>query len=586
MQEKMFSANLTRQTINDMVDFFPQERISNPSKLFGRESDLRELINATETKTQLQIIGARRFGKTTISLCLETILRYDKDCRVYPLYTDVKKAQIKGSADFYRYLTAMLINRLSYDKVFRSKQKFGMISIRPSSDYLKVFSELKNVPDSYMDHLFIRITKTFAEKLNKTILVIFDEFEYLAKSTFYDNLEGFYPLRDFSTDRLDSGLRPFFFWLVGARPWGAFVRENRLSKVDVIGGSGEFNGVEIEHYLSPIDKDAFLLFWQSRCNEYYETRKDENEEKEYLISLGEKVYDSVSGVPFYGSAVAKHIKAFGSFPDYTSIKSHLDEALGIFDSNTLSYMRSLCSPKLTIQNDTFKQLQRYGFARVSEDGTCCLSMGFLRDYLTNKIPIYEQQPGKTEDAVDIEVVVNGLVDDINELIKQINGLYRTKRDKAVFDSPDQAVDDDKCLRKICRSQNDFKDFLSVVYLMFYERSKAKRPDIDKMVPGQLLFEVEQAASGLSWGLLKDSREYYRNREFFMIIEPLRASYYGHIPEKVERQDNQYTSDEALEHLKGNSDPPENHEWPQLQVSILELFKNELGIIKREIKSIS
>ena len=121
--------------------------------------------------------------------------------------------------------------------------------------------------------------------------------------------------------------------------------------------------------------------------------------------------------------------------------------------------------------------------------------------------------------------------------------------------------------------------------MFYERSKAKRPD-NKMVPGQLLFEVEQAASGLSWNILKDSIEFYRNRDFFMILEPLRAAYYGHIPEKVERQDNQYTVDEALEHLKGNSDPPENHEWPQLQLSILELFKNELGIIKREIKSIS
>lgn len=569
-----------------MVDFFPQERISDPSKLFGRESDLRELINATETKTQLQIIGARRFGKTTIALCLETILRYNKDCGVYPLYTDVKKARIKGTADFYRYITAMLINRLSDDKVFRSKQKFGMISVRPHSDYLKVFSDLKKVPDSYMDDLFIRITKSFAEKLNKTILVIFDEFEYLAKSTFYDNLEGFYPLRDFSTDRLDSGLRPFFFWLIGARPWGSFVSENQLSKVDVIGGSGEFNGVEIEHYLSPIEKDAFLSFWQSRCNEYYENRKDEIEEKEKLLSLWEKVYDSVSGVPFYGSAVAKHVKSFGYFPDYTSIKSHLDEAIGIFDSHTLSYMRSLCSPKVIVKNDTFKLLQRYGFVRVSKDGTSCLSIGFLRDYLINKIPIRDAQPGKTEDAVDIEVVVSELVDDINELIKQINALYRTKRGKAVFDSPDQAVDDDKCLRKICRSQNDFKDFLSVVYLMFYERSKAKRPDIDKMVPGQLLFEVEQAASRLSWRHWKDSVEYYKNRDFFMIIEPLRAAYYGHIPEKVERLDNQYTVDEALEHLKGNSDPPENSEWPQLQVSILELFKNELGIIKREIKSIS
>ena len=478
-----------------MVDFFPQERISDPSKLFGRESDLRELINATETKTQLQIIGARRFGKTTISLCLETILRHDKDCNVYPLYTDVKKARIKGTADFYRYITAMLINRLCDDKVFCSRQKFGMVSVRPNCDYHKVFSDLKKVPDSYMDDLFILITKSFAEKLNKTILVIFDEFEYLAKTTFYDNLEGFYPLRDFSTDRLDSGLRPFFFWLVGARPWGTFVRENRLSKVDVIGGSGEFNGVEIEHYLSPIDKDSFLLFWQSRCNEYYENRVDEAAEKDYLISLGQKVYDAVSGVPFYGSSIAKHIKVFKTFPDYTSIKSHFDEAIGIFDSDTLSFMRSLCTPKVIVPNDTFELLKRYGFTRVNEDGASCISMGFLRDYLVKKIPVHGEQ---TSDSIDIEVVVNQLADDINALIKQINQSFRTKKGKAVFESPDEAVDDDRCLRMICHTQKDFKDFLSVVYLMYYERSKAKQPSLDRMIPGQLLHEVDVASAGLPW----------------------------------------------------------------------------------------
>ena len=148
-----------------MAVFFSQAKITDPSELFGREADLTTLKEYAESLTQIQIIGARRFGKTTVSLCLETLLKNCSTTNVYPVYTDVKTARIKGTSNFYRYLTAILASRLSSDKVFRSRQKFGMVSIKPSSDYLKIYTELTSQDDAYMVDTFIQLCSYFASRI-------------------------------------------------------------------------------------------------------------------------------------------------------------------------------------------------------------------------------------------------------------------------------------------------------------------------------------------------------------------------------------------------------------------------------------
>ena len=119
--------------------------------------------------------------------------------------------------------------------------------------------------------------------------------------------------------------------------------------------------------------------------------------------------------------------------------------------------------------------------------------------------------------------------------------------------------------------------------MYYERSKALRADTNTLQPGQLLHELDYLTlpSGIP---LRSNPNYFRNRDFFKIIEPLRAAYDAHIPEKLARDSGQLTHGDALERLKGNKNAPEDAEWPTLQIKMLDLFKQELNIMKARVFS--
>lgn len=561
-----------------MAAFFAQTKITDPAKVFGREHDLKVLSEYAESLTQIQIIGARRFGKTTVALCLETLLRNNTNSNVYPLYTDVKTAGIKGTANFYRYLISALVSRLSQDKIFRSKQKFGMISIKPNCEYLKVYDELLSYPDAFMADAFIKLSSHFSDKMKKTILAVFDEYEYMAKSTF-DNLDGFMPLRNYSTDYLESGVRPFIFWLVGARPWGYFVKENKLSNIDVIGGSGEFNGVEIEHYLAPILKEPFLRFWESRCDEYYDgpLSDEQIEEREFISSYGEKVYESISGVPFYGNTVAKYLKVHREYPDYMIIKSHIKEALSIFDEQTISFFRGLCNPMIITKNDDYDVLYNYGLIRVSDaDGTCSVSMDFFKDYLIKNYPPIDAKDDNSTLSSSKSSVIKKLVDSIDETIEYINETCRNKSRPPIFAPSEEDRRNRNAMLKECSKEEDFGSLLETLAKVYYERSKAFDSIRNDNVPGYRLAELEVGG-----------RDLYKSRPFFKVLEPLRTYYKAHLRDKVDRR-NPYQLDkgQALQDLQGHKNEPETpDQWFELQKRMLQRFSMELNIVKQKVMNL-
>lgn len=559
-----------------MAAFFPQEKINDPALVFGREEELRILADQAESGTMLQIIGARRFGKTTIALCLENLIRKNSESVIYPIYTDLKSARIKGTANFYRYLIAMLVTRLTNDRIFRSRQKFGMISVKPNAEYIKVFSELELCPDNYMADAFVKITRYFADKMQKTILVIFDEFEYLASCTF-EKIDGFFTVRDFSSDRLDSGLCPFKFWLMGARPWGFYVEENQLSNALVIGGSGEFNNVEDEVYLSPISKDAFLQFWKTRCDEYYgePVNESKSQEKAYLAMLGEQVYDSVSGVIFYGSALAKHIKAHKSYPDYTIIKSHLDETLRLFNDDSIKLLRSLCTPHHVVRNDTFDLLNNYGLIKEYDNGECGLSLGFLRDYLMKKYPLNELS-NKAVSSNDSAETLERAVDRIDEVIENINETCRNKNRPPIFAPSSQDRPHRIVMKRVCTNEEEFGKLVEVLVKIYYERSKAIDANSDA-IPGLRLAELEPYG-----------KHAYKSRRFFKILEPLRTYYAGHLRDNVERKPFQMGKGQALYELQGHKnepDPDKPEQWFELQIKLLQCFMIELNTVKQKVNNL-
>lgn len=560
-----------------MAEFFPQTKIKDANKLFGREDDLHKLIGYASDLTQIQIIGSRRFGKSTISLCVENELRKEPCSHVYPIYTDVKTERIKGTANFYRYLIAKIVERITLDGILSEEKKFGRVILQPTEDYIYVMEDLKSAKDAFMVDTFKKLTTYVAEKLKKTVLIIFDEYEYMAEKTF-DSLDGFMPLRDFSTERLDSGLRPLFFWLVGARPWGEFVKEKRLSNVEVIGGSGEFNNVEIEVPLVPISRSAFSSFWNSRCEEYYSQYEDEshNRERDLLISYEEKVYDAISGVPFYAIALAKYIRVEKRFPSYFVIKDSLDEMVHLFSDNTISLMRSLCSPKSVARNSDYDTLDQYGLITCDETGKCIISMSFLRDFLIANNTVEDTsaiiEPTVTTDKRD---QIERLLDKINACIYNINETCRNKKHDPIFIPTGDDRDNDKRILRVCSSEEEFGQLLVTLTKIYYERSK-KLDGKGNSIPGQALAELEAT-----------NQYAYKNRKFFQVLETLRTYYGAHLKDTVERKnDHQLGKGDALLELQGHKNEPDSPEqWFQLQIKMLQLFLIELNTVKQKVNNL-
>ena len=76
--------------------------INEPNVLYGREQLLENLLVAARLKQNVNIIGARRFGKTCVLKSSCTLLRRQDNLSVYPVYIDVKSSDIKGTAEVYQ----------------------------------------------------------------------------------------------------------------------------------------------------------------------------------------------------------------------------------------------------------------------------------------------------------------------------------------------------------------------------------------------------------------------------------------------------------------------------------------------------
>ena len=86
--------------------------INEPSILYGREQLLDNLLVAARLKQNINIIGARRFGKTCVLKTSCTLLKRLDNITVYPVYIDVKSSDIKGTAEVYRYMLGVLVESL------------------------------------------------------------------------------------------------------------------------------------------------------------------------------------------------------------------------------------------------------------------------------------------------------------------------------------------------------------------------------------------------------------------------------------------------------------------------------------------
>ena len=513
--------------------------ISEPSILFGREQLLSNLLIAAKLKQNVNIIGARRFGKTCVLRSSCTLLKRQDNLLVYPVYIDIKSSDIKGTAEVYRYLLGVLVESLYKDGIFTEPEVFGSVEIIPCNDWTEIAERLENLSAPRIQSVFQRLVYWLSELMDKTILFMIDEYEYLFKYAL-DRTSGFMKLRTMSSDVLSNGLRPFRFWLTGSTPWDQLISE--------VPGSGEANTINAVEYVTPIDQEAFTSMWKTECE-----MVEDNDLKCLLLSHLGFAYEKSGGVPFYGkNVIGSYILKNRVLPDYTVCQGYFQELSNkALNSGEYRILKELAiTPKKITPSNSFNNLKNKGIICIKSKDVYSIPIGFLKDFLLGEI---SDQKGKRQVMPETYTLMKAITDQI-ELINKQRENYRKK---AIFNPVMDISSLEYDLRTPCYTKEQLSDFTSALYKYYYERLKKSKDEF-----GGFLFG-----------------------KFGKCVDIARHSIGGaHEMDFFEPHEGRYTRADMLIEIMGSPDElSSSHEYYTFQLGMLKRFKETLDIMYNQIK---
>lgn len=561
-----------------MNAFITGEDIETREHLFGRDNVIDTLISFAKRHEIAGIVAPRRFGKTCILKTMRTILK-DIDCDAYPVYFSAHDYGVSNNTDeVYCRLAAVVATQMCKDGILPEGDfnLYRKTVVTISKDEIDNLESLSALTSERQRQAVFKLAEYFRGQtsIDKYILLLLDEIDYMLLTAF-ESPDDFQRIRGEATKNKATTK----FWVAGPASWKTMCNS--------VGSPGLNCGLQ-NISLLPLEYSDFSTMWETECSliEDEELREKSKTKKEYA-------YKKSGGIPFYAKFIGRQYQIIpegNEEPTFMILRDYLKEMFEnrFFSQDEVDCMKDLAKKPINYgANDPegIKLLIEKGLAKKAGEFTE-LTMGYLIDYIrTTELEVPSTPTMIVQDSN--QTMINELVRSINDLMGNINETYRLKRNKLIFEAaPETTLSDDCRIKVICTNQAEFGDFLSVIYLMFYERSKAERSDTNTMQPGQRLYEAETVATGSSGrSNFKGVSNSYRNRIFFQILEPLRAAYDAHYAEKLERQTGQCTQADALIQLKGNCNAPENHEWVTLQIKMLDFFKKELEVIKDEVNSI-
>ena len=102
------------------MDAFTQGTIERIDALFGREDTIRTLLTYAKRREVVNLVGARRSGKTCILHTLYTTIK-ETVSEVFPILIDAKESGITSDTDAtYRYFLAQIVSALNSDGYYKS----------------------------------------------------------------------------------------------------------------------------------------------------------------------------------------------------------------------------------------------------------------------------------------------------------------------------------------------------------------------------------------------------------------------------------------------------------------------------------
>jgi hypothetical protein len=451
---------------------FENHTISDINELYGRNGILKNLLHSVDERHDcINVVGCRRFGKTCLLETLVASIKNKENAHSYPFYIDSKSWNIGfsehgtiGTFNVYRYLLAILLEEFTNKGFLKEDILIRDLIISPVYNRHAFYEKIKQYNSCSIADTFSDTIRKFSIILKKTIVFIFDEYEFLMTKAFSEST-GFQTLRKLSSETYE-GIRPFSYVVAGAVTW-----EHLCSSI----GSKELNTIGSHiHYVKPLKYDDFKIFWNHECEKI-----DKDDLKSKIINQVDMVFERCGGVPFHANDIGSYlISNEGEFvEDYYAI---IDE---VFESLTENQRKLLVDIEQS-QNNVNKGkdliiLRQLGLVKQDE---MKLTIGLLKDYIQNELPIpnAESSTNKNlnscDETFDLECVIN----EISSLRKRINHDWTTRqlwisqrtdgKNYTPFRPSIEDRDNFIILGKICYDRNDYNAFSGALYAIYYEGS--------------------------------------------------------------------------------------------------------------------
>jgi len=530
-----------------MTPFAPKKIIVNPDELFGRRDLLDQLVTLANNGYCVSLIGLRRFGKTSVIKCVETLLRSNTNSRAYPVFFDFKEvgSVIKGTDNVYRYMISRLMARLYEDNLFYEDYKIKKVVITASHDWEDIYENLMEINAVRIQSVFEEVVFFISEHLGKTILFLIDEYEWLFRFSFAEPV-GFMKLRNFCSKPSDLDHTVFSFWISGTTSWDYLC---------TITGSGELNVIDAPPvFIGQIDCPSFISMWD------FETSKVKPQ-NDYIKNYSELAFNLSGGIPFYGKLIGSQLLSAGTTPDFTHFQPHFNELFESLQVEEKAVLLQLSdTPKKFVNNKYLIGLKEKGLFK-NQEGILQITRQIFKEFIFSNSFQGIAVPSILPDSYK-------LTDNITSLIMNINKTHSNKKGTYIFEPINDDAALTKDLRTPCYSQELFSDFASSIYKIVFEKTKG-------------------IIKGKEMVLQRLPTPYKRGHKFIDIIDIMRHSLGGgHLMETFKHRKGQLTKVKMLELLNGSKNEPNSPEdFYSLQIAVLKLFEQELTNINTMIRAL-
>lgn len=527
----------------NMNPFRANYEIDNPKLLFGRKKELANLCDYAEGMHQVEIVGARRFGKTCL---IKSFIKQQKENvkrKTYPIYVDVYSDGIKGTTNVYRYLTSQLVANLLTDGYIEERElTIDDFVFIPNRKWRKVYKQLGAVEDE-IDQIgiFEDAIKTFSHLIKQTMLFIFDEYEKAVDA--FDNINGLMCIR-----KLTNESNSLSFWIVGASPWKKYI----LNCSQDVRGSGVFNGITINVNVCPLKKEDFHEMWDYECSLITDETK-----RKHLKSLWEKVFASSGGVPCFAKEVGAFTYIENKYPQYNRLNNHFVELEKNLTESEVKYLQMLSFSSQeytdTEKPEPIVALEQYGLICINDNNKYHILSHFFAEYLRAKV--YGEQLKNDTETSSLDTIV----DEIEETFYKINDKWSNLHNKFMFDPTNDTARLYKDLRLKCDRREKIPTFINSIYLLYWEGAKENKAG--EKIPNQF-----------KGSMFRKSMDRIRH-----ILGK------AHQQDKLEQNWGQLDKATALTEIWGDSvEPQTSHDWLYFQECMLKRFLQELNDIYESI----